>query len=322
MGLRDERVDVLLGYYRTMVLIRRFETRLEQIFLEGIVRGTCHPCVGQEATAVGTCAALRPEDKVVSTHRGHGHFIAKGGDPKRLMAEMFGKVDGYSGGRGGSQHMACFEISFLGSNGITGGGIPIATGVGLAIQLQERDEIVVSFFGDGAANQGTFHESLNMAAIWKLPVVYVCENNMYAMSTPFCEAFAVADIARRGDAYGIPWRIVDGNDVLTVRNAVSEAAEHARSGGGPMLVECKTYRFCGHSRGDPRLYRSREEEAEWMARCPIVTFRKRLIDQGIASEEQLAEIEVDAHEEIAEAEQFARNSPDPDPATVEEGLFA
>jgi len=318
----DEDPQMLLGFYRTMILIRRFESRLEQIFLEGLVRGTCHPCTGQEATAVGTCAAIRPGDKVVSTHRGHGHFIAKGGDPKRLMAEMFGKVDGYSGGRGGSQHMASFEIGFLGSNGITGGGIPIATGAALAIQLQKRDDIVVSFFGDGAANQGTFHESLNMAAVWRLPVIYLCENNLYAMSTPFREAFAISDIAQRADGYGMPSEIVDGNDVIAVRDAVAEAADAARAGNGPTLIECKTYRFCGHSRGDPRLYRSRDEEAEWMARCPAGSFRIRLLAEGAATEEQLTEVESDVEREIAEAEEFARNSPDPDPATVEEGLFA
>jgi len=314
--------DELLRYYRTMLLIRRFEERVEQVFLEGVVSGTCHPCIGQEATPVGACAALRPTDYVVSNHRGHGHFIAKGGDVRRIMAELFGKVDGYSCGRGGSQHMACFEIGFLGSNGITGGGIPIATGAALAVQLQRRDNVVLCFFGDGAANQGAFHESLNMAAIWKLPIVYLCENNLYAMSTHFKEAFAISDIVQRAAAYGIRGKIVDGNDVLAVRDAVAEAAERARRGDGATLLECKTYRFCGHSRGDPREYRSPQEEEEWRARCPIKRFRGKLFAMGLLDESKDARIQREVAELVREAEEFARKSPEPDPDTLTEGLFA
>jgi len=305
-----------------MVTIRRFEETVERAFLDGVISGTCHPCIGQEAVAVGACAGIRPDDYVVSNHRGHGHFIAKGGEPKRIMAEIFGKVDGYGGGRGGSQHMACFEIGFLGCNGITGGGIPIATGAALAVKLQGRKQIVLSFMGDGAANQGAFHEALNMAALWKLPVVYVCENNLYAMSTPFSEAFAIKDIAERAPAYGMPGRIVDGNDVLAVRDAVSEAAERARRGEGPTLLECKTYRFCGHSRGDPREYRSRREEEEWRQRCPIKRLREKLFAMKVLDESRDAEILKRVDEVISEAEAFARQSPEPDVATLEKGVFS
>lgn len=314
--------EVLLRYYRTMLLIRRFEERMEQIFLEGVVSGTCHTCTGQEAVAVGVCAALRPTDYVVSNHRGHGHFIAKGGDPRLLMAEVFGKVTGYSAGRGGSQHMACFKIGFLGSNGITGGGIPIATGAALALQLQGRSEVVACFFGDGAANQGTFHEALNMAAIWKLPVLYICENNLYAMSTPFHEAFAISDIAQRASAYGMPGQIVDGNDVLAVRHVVAQAAEHVRAGQGPVLIECKTYRFSGHSRGDPREYRSRQEEADWRARCPIKRFREKLLEMQVLTPELDASIQASVEQELREAEEFARNSADPPVGDLLKGVFA
>jgi len=317
----DERQE-LIGYYRTMLIIRRFEERMEQVFLEGIVKGTCHPCTGQEATAVGTCAGLRKADYVVSNHRGHGHFIAKGGEPRRLMAEMFGKEDGYSGGRGGSQHMACFAIGFLGSNGITGGGIPIATGAALALQMQRRHEIVACFFGDGAANQGAFHEALNMAAVWKLPIIFVCENNLYAMSTHFREAFAIDHVWQRAAAYGMPGERVDGNDVLAVRDAVKRIAERARSGGGPSLLECMTYRMSGHSRGDPREYRSREEEALWREQCPIRRFRNKLLCDGVLTEESASAVEAEVERVIADAEAFARSSPDPDPATLTEGLFA
>jgi TPP-dependent pyruvate/acetoin dehydrogenase alpha subunit len=304
-----------------MLLIRRVEERMEQVFLEGVISGTCHPCTGQEAVAVGACAALLPTDYVVSNHRGHGHFIAKGGDARLIMAEVFGKVTGYSRGRGGSQHMACFKIGFLGSNGITGGGIPIATGAALSLQLQRRSEIVACFLGDGAANQGAFHEALNMAAVWKLPIVYICENNLYAMSTPFREAFAISEVVQRAAAYGMPGDTADGNDVLAVREAVSKAADRARGGKGPTLVECKTYRFSGHSRGDPREYRPRAEEAAWRARCPIKRLRQRLIEAGALTDDLDARIREGVEREVREAEEFARNSADPPVGELGEGVF-
>jgi len=309
MTLPDQ--DLYLGYYRTMLTIRLFEERVHEVFVKGMVRGTCHLCMGQEAVAVGACAALRPDDHVTSTHRGHGHFIAKGGDPKRIMAELFGKATGYAGGRGGSQHMACFDIGFLGSNGITGGGIPIATGAGLSAKLQRTGRVVLCFFGDGAASQGTFHESLNMASLWKLPVVYLCENNLYAMSTPVSATLSVPNVAGRASAYGMPGAIVDGEDVLAVRDAVTEVVERARAGDGPSLVEAKTYRYCGHSRSDECAYRSDDEEAAWRARDPIVLFGRKLRDEGVLDEETEDVIGREVADAIDEAVAFAEGSPGP-----------
>ncbi len=308
--------------YRLLWLIRLFEEKVDHLYAEAALRGTSHLYVGQEAVAVGACAALRPTDFVTSTHRGHGHFLAKGGEARRLMAELFGKETGYSLGRGGSQHMACYEIGFLGSNGITGGGIPIATGSALAIQRRKQDHVVVSFFGDGAANQGVFHESLNMAAVWKLPVVYICENNLYAMSTPVCGAFAIQDIAVRAQAYGMPGVVTDGNDFFSVRTAVAEAADRARRGEGPTLIECKTYRMLGHSRGDRRIYRTREEEALWQARDPIPRLRDALVVVGEMTEEEAERIHEDAVAEVEEAVEFAKRSPVLPVERALEGVYA
>lgn len=314
--------DELLSYLRKMWLIRFFETTLNELFGKGLIKGTSHFCAGQEAVAVGACAAIRPDDAVTSNHRGHGHFIAKGGDPKRIMAEIFGRSTGYVGGRGGSQHMACFEIGFIGSNGITGGGIAIATGVALAFKLRALDRIALCFFGDGAVNTGYFHESLNMAAIWKLPVIYLCENNLYAMSTPFDHAFPVEDAAVRADAYGIPGIIVDGNDLLAVMGAVKGAAERARKGFGPTLIEAKTYRYYGHSKSDYCEYRTREEEMDWQRRDPIMRFERFLLDNGIAAQEEIEEIRMSARAEIDEAVAFAESSPEPDERLATCGVFA
>jgi len=309
----------LLSYYRTMLLIRELEGRLDSLFTEGKLHGTTHPCTGQEAAAVGACAGLRPDDYVVSNHRGHGHFIAKGGSPKRLMAELFGKATGVSGGRGGSQHMAAVSKGFLGSNGITGGGLPIATGAALAIKMQARHQVVLCFFGDGAANQGTFHESANMAAIWKLPLILFCENNLYAMSTPFRDAFPIGNVSERAPGYGMPRKIIDGNDVLEVRESVREAAEHARSGKGPYFVEALTYRHCGHSKSDACEYRPGGEEAEWMKKDPIVLLRKKLT--GIVPHQEIDSIERDAAEEIDAALAYALESPDPPTEGLEGSIW-
>lgn len=305
-----------------MWLIRLFEEKVDQLFAEGVLRGTSHLCAGQEASAVGVVAGLRPTDYVTSTHRGHGHFLAKGGDPRKLMAELFGRATGYAAGRGGSQHVACYEIGFLGSNGITGGGIPIATGAALAIQRRKQDHVVAAFFGDGAANQGVFHEALNMAAIWKLPVLYVCENNLYAMSTPVREAFAVEDIAARAAGYGMPGVVVDGMDFFAVRAAVAEAAERARAGGGPTLLECKTYRMLGHSRGDRRVYRTREEEAQWAARDGIPRLRDALIRCGEMTEAEAERIRDDVAREVEESVAFAKASPVLPVEAALEGVYA
>ncbi len=314
--------DQLTECYRKMLIIRRFEERMEKVFLKGAVSGTCHTSIGQEAVAVGACAAIKPTDYVVSNHRGHGHFIGKGGDVKRMMAEMYGKAAGYSRGRGGSQHMADFSIGFLGSNGITGGGIPIATGAALAIKRKREPHVVLCFFGDGAANQGAFHEALNMAAIWKLPVVFVCENNRYAMSTPFHEAFAIDRIATRAKAYGMPGATANGNELLAVVEKTHEYAERARAGEGPALLEFMTYRMTGHSRGDPRIYRTREEEAQWARRCPIERLRQHLRTIGALDDARDAQVQADVDRELAEAEQFAESSPVDDLANIEQGVFA
>jgi len=307
--------------YSRMLLIRRFEERVSDLFLGGEVAGTCHLCIGQEAVPVGVVLALAEGDYLAGTHRGHGHFLAKGGDPRLIMAELFGREIGYSRGRGGSQHMACFEIGFLGSNGITGGGIPIATGAALAIKQKKEPKVVAAMMGDGAANQGVFHESINMAALWKLPVVYVCENNLYAMSMPFARGSATESLAERVRGFGLPACTVEGNDVLAVAEAASQAVERGRKGDGPSFIECMTYRFCGHSRSDKRVYRTREEEAEWHARCPVETFAKKLLDDGVLSRDALEEIEATVAAEVKAAEDFARLAPPADVAAVESDVF-
>jgi TPP-dependent pyruvate/acetoin dehydrogenase alpha subunit len=318
---RLSRIQAREALYR-MLLARVFEERVLKLVADGSIRGTTHPYVGQEGVATGVCMALRPEDQVVSTHRGHGHLLAKGGDPKRLMAELFGKATGYGGGKGGTQHMADFAVGHLGSNGITGGGIPIGTGAALAAKMQGTDRVVAVFFGDGATNQGTFHESLNLAALWRLPAVYVCENNLYAMSTHVRDACATERLADRAAAYGIPGVEVDGMDALAVAEAARRAVDRARRGRGPSLLECKTYRFLGHSKSDQRVYRSREEEAQWLERDPIGRLRAALTEAGMAN---AAEVETAAREASAavdEAVEFARRSPFPAAAEAAAGVFA
>ena len=305
-----------------LTLIRAFEERVLKLVSDGSIRGTTHPYVGQEAVAVGTCLALRQDDWIVSTHRGHGHLLAKGGDPKRLMAELFGKATGYGGGKGGTQHMADFAVGHLGSNGITGGGIPIGTGAALSAQMRGTDQVVAIFFGDGAANQGTFHESLNLAGLWRLPAVYVCENNGYAMSTSVRDACAIEHIAERAAAYGMPGVQVDGMDALAVASALRTAVQRARSGRGPTLIECKTYRFLGHSKSDQRVYRSRDEEAAWRERDPIAQLRAALLKEKLASGAELDIIARDALAVVDAAVEFAVRSPFPDPRAAREGVFA
>jgi len=297
-----------LHFYRLMWRIRKFEERLDQIFAQGLLDGTSHLAAGQEACAVGATAALRPGDQVVSNHRGHGHLIALGGDIRRMMAELMGRSTGYCGGRGGSQHMCALEIGFLGTNGITGGGIPIATGAALAAQYRGEARVVLCFLGDGAANQGTFHESLNMAAIWNLPVVYFIENNRYAMSMPIERATRVTDLARRAEAYGIPGVQVDGMDVHAVLAATQTAVAQARRGEGPALIEAKTYRFFGHSKSDVRIYRTRTEEESWRARDPILLLGRRLEAAGVTAAE-LQAIENEEAAAVDEAVRFAQESP-------------
>jgi pyruvate dehydrogenase E1 component alpha subunit len=298
------------GRYEMMLTIRLFEQRVDRLFAEGQVHGTAHLCIGHEACAVGAISASKATDPVVSSHRGHGHFLARSADPAALMAEILGKAAGPCMGRGGSQHLCAADMAFFGTNGITGGGIPTATGVALAQKLDASGRVVLCFFGDGAANQGTFHESLNMAAIWNLPIVYVCENNLYAMSTHVAASMKVRDISSRAAAYGIPGVTLDGMDVDIVRERVGEALARARSGGGPTLVEAKCYRFCGHSKSDQLVYRSREEEECWSAVDPVTVERRKLLNSG-TSEDALGEIEKRAAQRIEDAYQQALAAPAP-----------
>ncbi len=306
-----------------MMLIRHFEETAEQLYASGKVHGTMHLSAGQEASAVGTIAPLRPSDYILSTHRGHGHCLAKGGTPARMMAEFLGKNTGYCRGRGGSMHIADLETGNLGANGIVGGGVPIAVGVGLSIKMRRTDQVVVVFFGDGAANEGAFHESLNMASIWNLPVIYVCENNRYAMSMPVTRSMKVERISQRAAAYGIPGVTVDGQDVLAVFEAASQAVHRARAGEGPTLIENLTYRYKGHSKSDQQAYRTREEVKEWQTkRDPITKLRDRMIQAGSLTAEEAATMDQQAAEEIVRAVEFAEDSPEPDPANLLMGVYA
>ncbi len=305
-----------------MYEIRFFEETVDDLFARGLVHGTMHLSIGQEASAVGSISALRPEDFILSTHRGHGHCIAKGADIKLMMAEFMGKETGYCRGRGGSMHIADMEGRNLGANGVVGGGIPLAVGVGLSLKMRGTEEIVMGFFGDGAANQGAFHEALNMAAIWDLPVVYVCENNQYGMSMSVSRAFKVENISQRAVGYGMQGITVDGNDVLQVYEAATEAVERARAGEGPTLLECKTYRWKGHSKSDQERYRTKEEIESWKKKDPIVRFRQLLIDQGVIGEEEAGQIEAEAGRAIAEALEYAKASPEPSVDTILEGVYA
>lgn len=314
----SEATTELLPHLRMMLLIRHFEEKLDDLFASGVIKGTSHLYAGQEAVATGICSELTNEDLITSTHRGHGHFLAKGGCPRELMAELFGKATGPSKGRGGSQHVADYRVGFLGSNGITAGGLPIATGAALSLHMKKKPNVVVSFFGEGGANQGTFHESLNMAAIWKLPILFVCENNLYAMSTRFDEAFATPTISSRAAGYGIAGELVDGTDFFTVREATKRAIVRAQAGEGPTLLEMQTYRYYGHSKSDQREYRTRDEENQWRERDPILKLRIRME----LPEEQFNKMEAEVAAEIAEAVDFAQDSPEPEVEEWDEVLFA
>jgi pyruvate dehydrogenase E1 component alpha subunit len=307
---------------RQMYIIRAFEFMAEQAYAEGKIHGTMHLSVGQEAAAVGSMAAIRPDDLILSTHRGHGHCIAKGGDIRRMAAEFFGKETGYCRGRGGSMHIADVEGGNLGANGVVAGGIPLAVGVGLSLKLQKSDRIVLGFFGDGAVNTGPFHESLNMAAIWNLPVVFICENNQYAMSFSVKRALAIKDLSIRAASYGMPGVTIDGNDVLAVYRAVREGVQRARSGGGPSFVVCDTYRWRGHSRSDRNLYRTKEEIEAWKEKDPIARFRGYLIAAEVLTAEQAEHFEKEAQAIIEDAVSFAEASPEPSVEAIEEGVYA
>lgn len=315
-------VELLRELYRRMVLIREFELRAIEERRSGLIPGFIHSCVGQEATAVGACLALEPGDVITSTHRGHGHLIAKGGDPKRMMAELAARSPGYNGGKGGSLHMSDFELGILGANGVVAGGIPIAVGAGLSFKMRGERQVAMAFFGDGAVNEGAFHEAANLAGLWKLPVIFLCENNLYGEGTPQSQQAPVPDLAMRAEGYGFPGVVVDGNDVLAVYASVRKAVQTARMGEGPTFVEAKTYRQRGHYEGDPMVYRTAEEMASWAARDPIPAFRNRLLASGVLEEPDLEEAIGSVMESLDEAVRFAAASPGADPASALEGVYA
>lgn len=306
-------MEELLELYRRMVLIRRFEERAAELRQQGHIPGFLHPYIGQEAVAVGVCAALGPEDVITSTHRGHGHLLARGADPMRMYAELFARVDGYNRGKGGSLHMIDAGLGFLGANGIVGGGIPIATGAALQLKRRGRAAVAVCFFGDGATNEGSFHESLNLAALWRLPAVYVCENNLYAEFTRQDQHQPIRSIAVRADAYAMPGVTVDGNDVIAVRDATLEARRRALEGGGPTLIEALTYRHRGHYEGDMARYRPREEVEAWLARDPLTICARRLVDHHGVDEEAVRRVEAEVDDVLEAAIEAALQSPHPDP---------
>lgn len=317
--------DLKIRLYRTMLLIRHFEEQAVEQKARQAIPGLLHLYIGEEAVATGVCAALRQDDYISSTHRGHGHCIAKGGKVSLMMAELFGRRDGYCHGKGGSMHIADIDLGILGANGIVGAGLPIAGGAGLSIKLRRSDQVVVCFFGDGGANTGAFHESLNLASVWKLPVIFVCENNLYAISVSQKRACAIQDIYLRKDAYNMEGAMVDGNDVIAVYEKAKEAVDFARSGEGPFLLECKTYRWRGHYEGEADrtfAYRSKEEIEAWKKKCPISRFQKQLLDEGILSPDGCEQIEQEVQHEIMEAIRFAENCPFPDPEDALIGLFA
>ena len=308
---------------KRMLTIRRFEERASADYLAGKIYGVVHCYIGEEAVAVGVCTALERSDRIISTHRGHGHCIAKGADLNRMMAELYGRETGYCKGKGGSMHIADFGIGMLGANGIVAGGIAIVTGAGLAAQMEGKGGVAVSFFGDGASNAGPFHECLNIAAAWKLPMLYVCENNMWAAQTAAAATHALGDVAARAAGYGIPGVVIDGNDVFAVYQAASRAVERARAGQGPTLIECKTYRWRAHTerqgQHDPR---DRQEVVAWKARDPIAQLERRMRDQGDLDDAGLKAIDREILDAIERAVAFAEASPFPAPAQATDDVFA
>ncbi len=296
---------------KKMILIRAFEEQAEKLFMKNLVHGTMHLSIGEEAVPVGAISALNEMDYITSTHRGHGHMIAKGGNVKRMFAEFLGKETGYCRGRGGSMHIADFHLGNIGATGIVGAGIPIATGAALAIKMKAENNVVLCFFGDGAANEGTFFESLNMATIWELPEIFLCENNQYAMSSPVKKFVPTPNIADRAIAFGIPGVAVDGMDVMAVYEAVKLAVKRARMGKGPTLIEAKTYRYRGHSKSDRNLYRTKEEIEKWKKRDPIISFKNRLQKIKELTEEDFQQLKAEVDKEIEEGVKFAMESPEP-----------
>jgi TPP-dependent pyruvate/acetoin dehydrogenase alpha subunit len=314
--------ETLLDMYRRMVLIREFELAAMDLFKRGQAKGAMHPYIGQEASGVGVCMALRRDDVIAGTHRSHGHNIAKGADTKKMMAELLGKETGYCKGRGGSMHIAAFETGSLGALAVVGSGIPLAVGAALAFKMRGEDRVAVPFTGDGGSNTGNWHEGVNMASIWNLPVIFVLENNHYAVSTRVDNAVKVKDLSIRAQGYGIPGVRVDGFDILAVYEAATEAVARARRGEGPTLLVTESYRLEGHYAGEPEVYRTRAEVEEYRKLDPIPRFRTYLINNSKANPDELGLIDVDAKTEISNAVQFAKTSPAPDPATAMEYIYA
>jgi pyruvate dehydrogenase E1 component alpha subunit len=313
--------EQMIDLYKTMCKIRSFEIRVSELFAAGKIPGFVHLYAGEEAVATGVCVNLLNSDYITSTHRGHGHLIAKGGDVKFMMSEVLGKKTGYCKGKGGSMHIADADLGILGANGIVGAGPPLATGAALACQYQGKDNVAVCFFGDGASNQGTTHEAMNLATCWKLPVVFVNENNMYGISSCTKNSMCIPNIADRAAAYDMPGVVVDGNDVMAVYEAASEAIKRARQGQGPSLIECKTYRHRGHFEGDACVYRTAAELEEWKEKDPIPRFQKKLLDLGVLTPKKVQEIDESIKKEIADAERFAEDSPFPDPSELTQDLY-
>jgi pyruvate dehydrogenase E1 component alpha subunit len=309
--------EFLLSLYRKMLEIRMFELKAQELYRRGLLPGFIHLYVGEEAVAVGVCSALKANDLIFSTHRGHGHALAKGIPPRAVLAELWGKTTGCCGGRGGSMHLFAPEYGFMGTNGVVGDSIPLATGAALSTKLRKTGQVVVSFFGDGAVNSGSFHEALNFGAVWELPILYVCENNLYATEMAFHRATKNTSVQSRAAAYKMPGLDVNGNDVVAVYEAAREAIGRARSGEGPTLIECKTYRIVGHHEGDPGTgYRTKEEVEEWKLRCPIKALREKLLEAEIVDEDTLKGIGEELTRLVEEAVEFSSSSPQPSPETV------
>lgn len=324
-GVTENRTEqnrrALVSILGIMMRIRAFETKVEELFLAGHIAGSVHLYIGEEAVAAGVCSALRPDDYITSTHRGHGHAIAKGATMDRMMAELFGKATGYCKGKGGSMHIADFAAGMLGANGIVAGGLPIAVGAALSAKMRGSGQVAVAFFGDGASSRGTFHESLNMASVFQLPVLFVNEHNQYASTTPSSYGVSGKNVSDRAVGYGMPGVMVDGNDAVAVRQAAISAVERARSGKGPTLLECKTYRWKGHYIGDPEQYRDKEEVARWRGRCPIQQHQSYLVDRGLIRQAEIQEMSQQAEQEVAAAVRFAQDSPLPQPEAALDDLF-
>lgn len=315
-------LEKLTWMLQKMCETRYFEEKAEDLYTHGLVHGTMHLSIGMEASPIGSIAALESEDLIIHHHRGHGHTIAKGANITIMMAEFLGKEPGYCRGRGGSMHIANIPGGNLGATGIVAGGIPIAVGIGLAVQMRRSQQVLLSFFGDGSTNEGAFHESLNLSSVWKLPIVFICDNNHYGMSMDVHRSMNIELISTRASSYGMPGISIDGNDVLTVYQTVREAVQLARAGKGPVLVENVTYRWRGHSKSDRNLYRTQEEIGEWMERCPIQRFKRLLIDSQVLSEDDVAAIDKQAKETIDKSAEEAISMPEPSPDTMEDEVYA